>query len=86
VRLAAVREIKAAIEVMDPDAFEDLTFALVLVDHPSARQLRAPANAKHGELAYQGKHHTDGINWNKCRMRALSGWRTPESPHRRPRL
>ena len=34
--------IRAALEAMGPDAFEDLNFALVLVDHPSARQLRAP--------------------------------------------
>jgi len=68
--------IKAAIEVMGPDAFEDLTFALVLVDHPSARQMQAPDGGRdivvdaiedHGELAYQVKHHTDGISWSKCR-------------------
>ncbi len=68
--------IKAAIEVMGPDAFEDLTFALVVLDHPGARQMRAPdggrdvvvdPNEDHGELACQVKHHTDGISWSKCR-------------------
>lgn len=60
---------------MDPRAFEDLVFALVRAEHPSAIQLRppdagrdtiVPAAGDRRERAWQAKHHTSGIKWSDC--------------------
>jgi hypothetical protein len=57
------------------DAFENLVFALVRADEPTARQLRppdggrdtiVPANEDHGELVWQAKRYTTRIYWDKC--------------------
>jgi hypothetical protein len=56
--------------------FEDLVYALVRIDEPLARQLTPPDAGRdtivagvdgERERAWQVKHHTDGINWAKCR-------------------
>lgn len=69
------RLLELAIEAMGPDDFENLVFALVRVDEPTARQLRppdvgrdtvVPATDGQRERAWQAKHHTSGIRWRKC--------------------
>lgn len=69
------RLLELAILAMDSRDFEDLVFALVLVDEPSARQLRppdagrdtiVPAAAGRKERGWQAKHHTTGPDWGKC--------------------
>ncbi len=81
--------IKMGLIAMGPDGFEDVTFALVLVDHPSARRLRAPDGGRDtvvpatddaGEHAYQAKHHTDRISWSKCRKSVEDAMARPEPP------
>jgi hypothetical protein len=59
---------------MSSDAFEELVFALVLVEEPSARRLQPPdvgrdivVEGSTGEVAWQAKHHASGIEWGKCR-------------------
>ena len=81
--------IKLGLIAMGSDGLEDVTFALVLVDHPSARRLRAPdggrdtvvpATEDAGEHAFQAKHHTDGISWSKCRKSVEDAMARPEPP------
>jgi hypothetical protein len=63
------------VQAMDPRAFENLLFALVLDDEPTAKQLRppdggrdtiVPPNQDHGELVWQAKRYTKRIYWNTC--------------------
>ena len=74
---------------MSPAAFEDLVFALVRDRHDNARQMKAPdagrdtvvpADASHGEWAWQAKHHTSGIDWNDCHKSIATAYtlRRPE--------
>ncbi len=59
---------------MSPTDFEDLVFALVRADDNRAEQLGPPDAGRDtiirlaggGELVWQAKHHTSGIDWNKC--------------------
>src|ERR1700742_2344647 len=69
------RLVELVILEMDSQAFEDLIFSLVHAEEPTARQLKPPdagrdtivgADENHGELVWQVKHHTSGINWSKC--------------------
>lgn len=69
------RLVELVILEMDSQAFEDLVFSLVHAEEPAARQLKPPdagrdtivgADENHGELVWQVKHHTSGINWSKC--------------------
>ena len=68
--------IRLALLMMSAQQFEDLVYALVYVDEPSARQLKppdagrdtiVPATENERERVWQAKHHTGGINWTKCR-------------------
>jgi hypothetical protein len=68
--------VRLALLAMSAQQFEDLVYALVRVDEPSARQLTPPDAGRdtivagidgERERAWQVKHHTDGINWAKCR-------------------
>lgn len=81
------RLVEMAIEKMDPRQFEDLVYALVVVEHPNARQLKPPDMGRDTvvdlgdgtELVWQAKHHASGISWSKCEeslVRAL-GARKP---------
>ncbi|MGI8414567.1 MAG: hypothetical protein ACR2QA_19175 [Solirubrobacteraceae bacterium] len=68
--------IRFALLAMDAYRFEDLVYALVQIDEPTARQLKppdagrdtiVPAAGGQSERVWQAKHHTDAINWKKCR-------------------
>lgn len=68
------RLVRLVLKSMSPDAFEELVFALVLVEEPSARRLMPSdvgrdivVEGPAGELAWQAKHHVSGIDWSKCR-------------------
>jgi hypothetical protein len=63
------------VTAMDPQAFEDLVFALVRDDEDTAYQTRppdggrdtvVPANADRGELVWQAKRYTGEIYWQAC--------------------
>ncbi len=66
--------VELAIQAMSPSAFEDLVFALVRIEHEDAEQLGPPDAGRDtivrlpgaGELVWQAKHHTAGIDWGKC--------------------
>jgi hypothetical protein len=69
------RSIDLALTLMDARAFEDLVFALVRAEHPTAVQLAppdagrdtiVPGNKGRRERAWQAKHHTAGIKWADC--------------------
>jgi hypothetical protein len=63
-----------AIEAMSASEFEDLVFALVRIEDDRAEQRGPPDAARDtivrlpegGELVWQAKHHTSGIDWGKC--------------------
>ncbi|MFZ1153447.1 MAG: hypothetical protein WAN93_00940, partial [Solirubrobacteraceae bacterium] len=69
------RLIDIALTLMDSQEFEDVVFALVRAEEPTAIQLKppdagrdtiVPADDRHGEWVWQAKHHTSGISWSKC--------------------
>src|SRR4051812_7253621 len=69
------RSIDMALTLMDARAFEDLVFALVRAEHPTAMQLTPPDAGRdtvvpgaggRRERAWQAKHHTAGIKWSDC--------------------
>jgi hypothetical protein len=68
------RTVDAALLIMDSTGFEDLVYALVHKDEPTARQLKPPDAGRDTvvalgdgcERAWQAKHHTAGIKWKDC--------------------
>jgi hypothetical protein len=75
------RSIDLALTLMDARAFEDLVFALVRVEHPTAVQLTPPDAGRdtivpgeegRRERAWQAKHHTAGIKWADCEASVIT--------------
>jgi hypothetical protein len=69
------RLVDIVLKEMDPQEFEDLVYALVRADEPTAIQLRppdagrdtiVPAIQDQGERVWQAKRHGSGIDWAKC--------------------
>jgi len=64
-----------ALQLMDPQSFEDVVYALVRAEEPTAIQLKppdagrdtiVPAQGSRGERVWQAKRHTKRIAWSKC--------------------